>query len=150
MKVVFFFPSRRRHTSLVPYGRIADRDFAARRQAGLADPPALHFPPIEPGRWKFDRRYPDGTSILAAQNSNRSSGCLSTGAEHPSIRTTDKPLSDVGLVVAKNGRFGRGMQPFERCVAIMHDARRIDNHRFPQDGGMRWRRSHMLQNLFKR
>ena len=89
--------------------RIAKFNYTPGRQPAFADPPTLHFPPIELRCRKFDRRYPDVSGLLAAKNASRSGGRLSAGVEHAGIRTADKTLPNVGFVVAKNGRFGGGM-----------------------------------------
>jgi hypothetical protein len=83
-------------------------NLASRGQAAFADPPALHFPPVEPRRCKFDGRCLDVARLLAPEDANGNRRCLSAAVLHQENWAADNLLAEESLVVGKNGRVGNG------------------------------------------
>ena len=138
------------HTIFFPCGWLAKVDFASRRQVALADTPALHFPPIELRRCKLDGRGLDVARFLAAENASGNSRSLSASLEHREKRPSNKLTTEKRIVIRKNGRVRHSMKPWQARIAFVHDSRRIDNHQFPENGGLRWKSSSMIQYALER
>src|SRR5215211_5180021 len=135
---------------LFPCGLTTKENLASRGQAALANPPALHLPPVILRRSKSDRRYFDVARVLAAKNANGNLGRPSAYFEHRDVWAANNLTAEEGIRIAENRCVGDSMKPCQRYALFVRDTRRIDHHQLPEDRGLRWERSGVLQCVFER
>src|SRR5262245_2087210 len=137
-------------TILIPYSQFAKINLASGHQPAFADPPPLHFPPVEFGSCKPGGWYLDGAGALAVEDANSDGGCQVAPLVHRVHRATNNRTAEKGIIMRKNGRVGDGMEPCQRSVAFVHNTCRINVHQVPEDCGLRWKRGGVFQYFFKR
>src|SRR5262245_37205894 len=111
---------------LFPGSWFAKENRASWRETTLADAPALHLSPVELRRCESDGQDLDVARLLAAKDANSHGGGLAAPLEHGEKRAANDLVTEEGLVIRKYGCIGDGMESFQRCVAFVHDTRRIN------------------------
>ena len=95
---------------LLPNRRASEVYLAACRQLTFANPPALHFPPVELGRSHADRGDLYRGWILSAQYPGSDGSNLPSSLQHRNMRPTHNLLAEEGIGVAEDGRLGDCVQ----------------------------------------
>src|SRR4029453_15757475 len=94
------------YSILLPYRQIAECDLTSRRQAGLTDAPALHFPPIILRICKSAGRYLDVARLFAPEDTNGDCSCPPAPIGHRVHRATNDLRAEEGALIRKNRRVG--------------------------------------------